>query len=110
MHDKVLDALKSRNLPATFFKLLDMYKDEAELQFNIYRILAAIMVEEDIKRLDDPGNIARVFLEQLQRVKDIPSWETRVKNLLLSLKSKSILRAVRLVTSLCSFIAARSDP
>ena len=106
MNDKILDVLKSRHLSTTFFKLLELYKDENELQFNIYRILAAIMTEEDIKRLADPGNIARVFLEQLRTAKDLPGWETRVKNLLLSLKSKSALRALRLVTSLSSSTAA----
>jgi hypothetical protein len=70
------------------FKIANLYKDESEIQFNVYRILAAIMTEEDIKKLDDPGAIAKVFLDQLREKKDIPEWETRLKNLLTTLKSK----------------------
>jgi hypothetical protein len=86
--DKALDYLKSQNLTSTMLKLINMYKDETEIQFNSYRTLATIMTEEDIKRLDDPGVIAKVFLDQLGIAKDIPGWEIRLKNLLTSLKSK----------------------
>ena len=89
LNDKIIDYLKSQNLTATMFKLSTMYKNETEIQFNVYRILAAIMTEEDIKRLDDPGDIAKIFLNHLNEVKDISGWETRVRNLLASLKSKS---------------------
>jgi hypothetical protein len=89
LSDKVLDYLKSENLTSTMFQLINIYKNESEIQFNIYRILAAIMTEEDIKRLDDPGVIAQVFLNQLREAKDIPGWETRLRNLLTSLKSNS---------------------
>ncbi|CAF3731418.1 unnamed protein product [Rotaria socialis] len=85
-NDKILDHLKSQQLTATMFKILNMYKNEAEIQFNVYRILAAIMTEEDIKRLDDPGAIAKVFLDHLTEIKDLLGWETRIKNLLTSLK------------------------
>jgi hypothetical protein len=89
LSDKVLDYLKSQKLTSTMFQLINIYKNESEIQFNIYRILAAIMTEEDIKRLDDPGVIAQVFLDQIREGKDIPGWETRLKNLLNSLKSNS---------------------
>jgi hypothetical protein len=88
LNDKILDQLKSQNLTSTMFKIANLYKDESEIQFNVYRILAAIMTEEDIKKLDDPGAIAKVFLDQLREKKDIPGWETRLKNLLTTLKSK----------------------
>jgi hypothetical protein len=88
LHDKIIDYLKGQKLTETMFKIANFYKTETELQFNVYRILAAIMTEEDIKRLDDPGAIAKVFLDQLTDIKDRPGWEVRLKNLLTSLKSK----------------------
>jgi len=87
LNDKILDYLKSQKLTETMFKIANLYKIESEIQFNIYRILAAIMTEEDIKRLDDPGAIAKVFLDQLDEKKDLPGWETRIRNLLTTLKS-----------------------
>jgi hypothetical protein len=88
LNDKTLDYLKSLELTSTMFEIGNMFKYETEIQFNIYRILAAIMTEEDIKRLDDPGAIAKVFLDHLIEIKDRPGWEPRLKNLLTSLKSK----------------------
>ena len=88
MHDKILDYLKSQNLTGTMFKIAALYKDETEIQFNTYRILAAIMTEEDIKRLDDPGAIAKIFLDHLAEIKDRDGWHVRIKNLLTTLKSK----------------------
>ena len=87
-NDKTLDYLKSQALTPTMFKIADLHKSDAEIQFNVYRILATIMTEEDIKRLDDPGAIAKVFLDHLEELKDMPGWETRLKNLLTCLKSK----------------------
>jgi hypothetical protein len=87
LNDKILDYLKSQKLTETMFKISNLYKTESEIQFNIYRILSAIMTEEDIKRLDDPGAIAKIFLEQLDEKKDLPGWETRIRNLLTTLKS-----------------------
>jgi len=88
LNDKTLDYLKNQKLTSTMFTIANLYKNESEIQFNTYRILAAIMTEEDIKRLDDPGAIAQVFLDQLTEKKDLPGWEPRVKNLLTTLKSK----------------------
>ncbi|UJR28257.1 hypothetical protein I4U23_009507 [Adineta vaga] len=84
--DKVLDHLKNKQLTPTMLKLTTIYKEESEIQFNIYRILAAIMTEDDIKRLDDSGAIAKVFLENLQSVISDSTWIVRLKNLLASLK------------------------
>jgi hypothetical protein len=89
LNDKILDYFKTQKLTSIIFKIGGFYKDEAEIQFNIYRILAAIMTEEDIKRLDDPGAIAKVFLDHLTEIKDRAGWETRIKNLLTTLKSKA---------------------
>lgn len=88
MHDKVLDHLKAQGLTGTMFKIAALYKNETEIQFNTYRILAAIMTEEDIKRLDDPGAIAKIFLDHLEEIKDRDGWHVRIKNLLTTLKSK----------------------
>jgi hypothetical protein len=88
-NDKILDYFKSQKLTSIMFKIAGFYKDDAEIQFNTYRILAAIMTEEDIKRLDDPGAIAKVFLDHLEEIKDRPGWEIRIKNLLTTLKSKN---------------------
>lgn len=88
-HDRLIDYLKSLNLVETIFRLIQLYKEEAEMQFNAYRILAAIMTEEDIKRLEDPGVIADVFLKQLRTVKDSQGWEVRIRNILNTLKSRN---------------------
>jgi len=87
LNDKVLDHLKSQQLTQTMFQIGNLYKTTNDIQFNVYRILAAIMTEEDIKRLDNPGEIANVFLKQLDQIKDMNGWETRITNLLTSLKS-----------------------
>ena len=90
LHDKIIDYLKGQNLTSTMFKIANFYKDEKEIQFNTYRILAAIMTEEDIKRLDDPGAIAKIFLDHLDEIKEREGWETRLRNLLTTLKSKHL--------------------
>ena len=90
MNDKILDHLKNGQLANTMLKFTHMYRDHAEIQFNSYRILAAIMTEEDIKRLDDPGSIAKVFMDELNQVKDRVGWEVRMRNLLTTLKSELI--------------------
>jgi hypothetical protein len=50
LNDKTLDYLKPQKLTPTMFKVANMFKNETEIQFNIYRILAAIMTEEDEQR------------------------------------------------------------
>ncbi|CAF3338669.1 unnamed protein product [Rotaria sp. Silwood1] len=85
-NDKILDHLKSQKLTPTMFNIANLFKNEGEIQFNVYRILAAIMTEDDIKRLDDPGAIAKVFLDHLTEITDRLGWEVRIKNLLTSLK------------------------
>ena len=89
MNDKILDHFKSQKLTSTMFKIGGFYKSDSEIQFNTYRVLAAIMTEEDIKRLDDPGAIAKVFIDHLNEIKDREGWETRIRNLLTTLKSKN---------------------
>ncbi|CAF3933768.1 unnamed protein product [Rotaria sp. Silwood2] len=84
--DKILDHLKSQKLTSTMFNIVNLFKSEGEIQFNVYRILAAIMTEDDIKRLDDPGAIAKVFLDHLTEITDRSGWEVRIKNLLTRLK------------------------
>ncbi|CAF3768334.1 unnamed protein product [Rotaria sordida] len=85
-NDKTLDHLQSQKLTSTMFNIANLFKNEGEIQFNVYRILAAIMKEEDIKRLDGTGAIAKVFLDHLTDIKDRSGWEVRVRNLLTSLK------------------------
>ncbi|CAF1273049.1 unnamed protein product [Adineta ricciae] len=86
-NDKILDHLKSEKLTPTMLKLLTKYENESDIQFNIYRILAAIMTEDDIKRLADPEKIARVFLDCLRSIMHDSVWVVRLKNLLASLKT-----------------------
>lgn len=106
MSDKILDELKSQKLTSTMFNIANLYKNESEIQFNVYRILAAIMTEDDIKKLDDPGAIAQVFLKHLTDIKDLAGWEVRIKNLLTTLKSKYFIFTYEkyLIYSIYSFI------
>ncbi|CAF3430771.1 unnamed protein product [Rotaria sp. Silwood1] len=55
-------------------------------RFNVYRILASIMTEEDIKTLTNPSAIANVFLTFLTKLIDDSSMIPRFHNLLRSLK------------------------
>ena len=64
--------------------------EEETTQFNVYRILASIMTEDDIKTLANPSSIAHVFITFLTKLIDDSSMTPRFHNLLRSLKSKFI--------------------
>lgn len=90
LSDKILDHLKNDHLADTMLEFTRTYNEVPEMQFNAYRILAAIMTEDDIKRLEDPGSVAKIFLDQLDTIKQRTGWEVRIKNLLTTLKSKDM--------------------
>lgn len=86
-NDKTLEHLVSLNIVSDLFGFIETFSEDNEIQFNCYRILAALMTEEDIKQLKDPGFITKVFLSELERVSNKSGWEVRVKNILVTLKS-----------------------
>jgi hypothetical protein len=72
--------------------LLNLINIEDEMiKFHVYRILASIMTEKDIKTLDNSHSIAHVFLTFLNKLIDDSSMTPRFHNLLRSLKSKLII-------------------
>lgn len=78
--------IKTKNFATILILMADSY--EGDIQFNIYRILAAIMTDNDIKsRLSNPSKIASLFVNELRNVTD-RSLNEPLKNLLNSLKCK----------------------
>ena len=67
--------------------LLNLINIEDEMtQFHVYRILASIMTEKDIKTLHNSNTIAYVFLTFLTKLIDDSSMTPRFHSLLRSLK------------------------
>jgi hypothetical protein len=80
--------IKTKQIVPLLLKLTNL--EDETIQFHVYRILAAILTEEDIKTLTNTTKIANVFLKFLTNLIDDPSRTPRFYNLLRSLKSKSI--------------------
>ena len=80
--------MKSKQMVSLLLKLTGI--EEEMTQFNVYRILASIMTEQDIKTLANPSTIAKVFLTFLTKLIDDSSMTPRLHNLLRSLMSKLI--------------------
>ena len=78
--------IKNKHIVPLLLKLTN-FEDET-IQFNVYRTLAAILTEEDVKTLANPSKIANVFLKFLTNLIDDSSRTPRFYNLLRSLKSK----------------------
>ncbi|CAM4961869.1 unnamed protein product [Rotaria socialis] len=76
--------IKSKRMIPLLLKLTD-FADET-MQFNVYRILAVILTEDDIKTLANPSKIANIFLRFLTSLIDDSSMKPRFHNLLRSLK------------------------
>jgi hypothetical protein len=89
LNDKIIDQLKSPKLTADLFQFIRTYEDQHEIQFNCYRALAALMTEEDIKRLNNPSAIAAVFIRELENLMNRKEWEVRFLSILTTIKSKT---------------------
>ncbi|CAF4131332.1 unnamed protein product [Rotaria sp. Silwood2] len=76
--------IKSKQIISLLLKVSNI--EDEMTQFNVYRILASIMTEEDIKTLANPSAIANVFLTFLTKLIDDSSMIPRFHNLLRSLK------------------------
>ena len=91
MTNDLRNYIKSTQMVPLLLILSDI--DEETIQFHVYRILAAILTEEDIKTLINPSKTANVFLRFLINLIDDSSMIPRFQNLLRSLKSKFPLSA-----------------
>jgi hypothetical protein len=78
--------IKNKHIVPLLLKLANL--EDETVQFHVYRILAAILTEEDIKTLTNSSKIANVFLKFLANLIDDSSRTPRFYNLLRSLKSK----------------------
>ncbi|CAF3230463.1 unnamed protein product [Rotaria sp. Silwood2] len=76
--------IKNKNIVQLLLKLANI--EDETIQFHIYRILASIMTEEDMKTLQNSTKIANVFLRFLTNLIDDSSRIPRFHNLLRSLK------------------------
>jgi len=78
--------IKNKHIVPLLLKLANL--EDETIQFHVYRILAAILTEEDIKTLTNSSKIANVFLKFLTNLIDDSSRTPRFYNLLRSLKGK----------------------
>ena len=78
--------IKSKPIIPLLFKSKDIGDDI--VQFHVYRILASILTEDDIKALTDSSKIAGVFLRFLTDLIDDSSMIPRFHNLMRSLNGK----------------------
>lgn len=78
--------IKNKHIVPLLLKLTNL--EDETIQFHVYRTLAAILAEEDIKTLTNSRKIANVFLKFLTSLIDDSSRKPRFYNLLRSLKSK----------------------
>jgi len=77
--------LKNLDLVNLMDKLLQTSKDHTEIHFNIYRILAVIMTEADIKQLKNSHRIASVFITGIDNA--IKGGEPTIERLHNSIRS-----------------------
>jgi hypothetical protein len=82
--------IKTKQIVPLLLKLTNL--EDETIQFHVYRILAAILTEDDIKTLANPSKIANVFLKFLTNLIDDSSRAPRFYNLLRSLKSKFYIK------------------
>lgn len=81
--------IKNKSMVPLLLKLTNF--ENETIQFHVYRILAAILTEDDVKTLANPSKIANVFLKFLVNLIDDSSRAPRFSNLLRSLKSTFLL-------------------
>lgn len=82
----ILSYIKGQKLPPILLKLSNIANEW--IRFNVYRILALILTEQDIKELANPSIIAKVFITFLTTLIDDPAKFLRRRSLLRCLKSK----------------------
>ncbi|CAF2636715.1 unnamed protein product [Rotaria sp. Silwood2] len=76
--------IKTKHMIPLLLKITNI--EDETIQFHIYRVLASIMTEEDLKTLTNSTKIANVFLGFLINLIDDSSMIPRFHNLLRSLK------------------------
>jgi hypothetical protein len=79
--------LKERNITPIILRLTQANFNKT--QFHAYRLLAAVLTDDDIKQLANPTQITTVFITYLEKSMAGTATKRRLENLLLSLKSKS---------------------
>lgn len=88
--DQLVTYLKSLKLVEMMNKLLKISNNDDEIHLQVYRILAAIMTETDVKEMENANRFAHIFIRFLENIIDAgPSFEARFHNCLRSLKSIS---------------------
>lgn len=87
LNPTILSYIKSQKLPPILLKLSNIANEW--IRFNVYRILALILTERDIKELANPSMIAKVFVAFLTTLIDDSAKFLRRRSLLRCLKSKT---------------------
>lgn len=83
--------LKSLHVVNLINDIIQTSNEDNEVHLHAYRILAVIMAEEDIKKLQNSHRIASVFLTYMdQCFNDIDTSEARLHNILRSLKGNLV--------------------
>lgn len=83
--------LKTLDLVNLMDKFLQTSKNHTEIHFNIYRILAVIMTEADIKQLKNSNRIASVFITSIEKaIQGGESTVERLHNTIRSFKGNNL--------------------
>ena len=85
--DHYIAQLKTLDLSSLLLKLVETIEDEG-LQFQAYRILAAIFTEHDIKTLTSPNQIVTIFLKPIKDIINNVHCREPLDNILIALKSE----------------------
>ncbi|CAF0925814.1 unnamed protein product [Rotaria sordida] len=84
--DQYIGKMKELQLSARLLTIVDDIQDEA-IHFQIYRILAAILTEKDIKTLASPDKIVTIFLKKIINISNNISEREPLSNILIAVKS-----------------------
>jgi hypothetical protein len=77
------------DLSSLLLKIIETINDEA-VQFQAYRILAAILTEKDIKTLASPEKIVTIFLKPINDIINNVHCREPLDNVLIALKSELV--------------------
>ncbi len=78
--------IQNKHITSLILKLIDF--DNDEIQLNACKILSSITIEQDTKNILYSNNIAKIFIQFLNKIIDDSNQTLRFNNLLQCLKSK----------------------
>ncbi|CAF1457685.1 unnamed protein product [Rotaria sp. Silwood1] len=84
--EQYIGKMKKLQISARLLTIVDSIQDEAT-HFQIYRILAAILTEKDIKTLASPDKIVTIFLRKINDISNNICQREPLSNILIALKS-----------------------